>query len=160
MLRVHTEGTCSSVTATTLPLRGIDSRMLLAPECLLQKFRNIIVERMHRAGWLVNILTNKMELLSERFASTGATVFATGVYTSMSATVEHSTCISCPKLLAVGSVTVETRDIVSFKGATSRGDFAVVLYVTHGKHYLRTSKGRYHLNWRREIKARLLISFF
>jgi len=59
--RVRTEETFSSVTATTWPLGGTASLMLQEPECLLQKFRNIIVGHTLRAGWLANILRKKME---------------------------------------------------------------------------------------------------
>ena len=79
-LRVHTEETHSSVTATTLPhhQRGTASPMLLAPECLLHQWRSITAEPMHLAGWMVIILLRMMELLSERSASTGAATFVNG----------------------------------------------------------------------------------
>ena len=48
--QVHTEEMSSNVTDTILPMGGTASQMLLAPECLLHQWRNIIVALMHRAG--------------------------------------------------------------------------------------------------------------
>lgn len=62
-----------------------------------------------------NILRRRMELLSERFASTGSKTFAGGTYTSVYVTVDHSTCIIWEGHLVALSVIVETMGTVSFK---------------------------------------------
>ena len=54
--RVGKEGMSSDVTDTILPMGGTASQMLLAPECLLHQWRNIIVALMHQAGWMASIL--------------------------------------------------------------------------------------------------------
>ena len=48
--QVGTEDMSLGVITTILPLGGIASQMLLAPECLPPQWRYIIVEPMHRVG--------------------------------------------------------------------------------------------------------------
>ena len=63
---------------------------------------------------MVSIPRRRMDLFHDRFAFTGAEMFADGVFTSMFATVVHSTCIIWEGRQAVPSVIVETMGIVSF----------------------------------------------
>ena len=84
-----------SVTKTTsLPkLSGTASQVPQEQGCQLRLLPYIIVEPMHRAGWMVNIRRRRMGLFRERFASIGAITFVHGTCLSVSVTVETSSCI-------------------------------------------------------------------
>ena len=84
-----------SVTETTsLPkLSGTASQVQQEQGCQLRLLPYIIVEPMHRAGWMVNIRRRRMGLFRGRFASTGAITFVHGTCLSVSVTVETSSCI-------------------------------------------------------------------
>ena len=106
--QVGTEEMSSNVTDTILPKVGTASQMLLAPECLLHQWRNIIVALMRRDGWMASIQLKMMELSSDRFASTGATAIVSGAYRSVFVTVGDSTSIGCQGSLSAIFVTVDT----------------------------------------------------
>ena len=117
--QVGTEEMSSNVTETILPMGGTASQMLLALQCLLHQWRNIIVAPMRRAGWMASILLKMMELSSDRFAFTGATAFVSGAQRSVCVTVGDSTSIGCRRPLTVGFVIVDTKATVRIESYVS-----------------------------------------
>ena len=105
-----------SVTEMTslLKLSGTALQVTREQGCLLRLLPNIIVEPMHRAGWMVNIRRRRMGLFRGRFASTGAITFVHGTCLSVSVTVGTSSCIVWEGHQHVIYVIVETKGMVSF----------------------------------------------
>ena len=86
---------CWSVTRTTSHPKpsGTASQVPQEQGCLLRLLPYIIVELMHRAGWMANIRRRRMGLFRGRFASTGAITFVDGTCLSVFVTVGTSSYI-------------------------------------------------------------------